>query len=254
MSLILDALRKAEKDRALGKVPTLEDVTAAPMPTRRVRDHFPPRTLALLALVLGLLALTAWVWPRPPAATTPAAAAPASTPAPAEPAPASSRPAPEAETATEDEQAPAAESEVDPALDEDVVAESIEDLLEPEDEGAALSAADPAFEDELASPDAAEDLALQDASEPAAQPSEASAVDGVPLLRDMPSDYRGAFPPLRVDVHVYDADPARRWVMLNGNKAVEGSTLGEGPRVVEIRPDGMLLEWRGRPVLFPLNR
>ncbi len=89
---------------------------------------------------------------------------------------------------------------------------------------------------------------------PAPEPEAAAAVGDVPLLRDMPSDYRGAFPELSVDVHVYHEEPARRWALINGKKAVEGSTLAEGPTISEIRPDGIVFDFRGRPTLFPLGR
>ena len=76
----------------------------------------------------------------------------------------------------------------------------------------------------------------------------------MPPLRDMPSDYRGAFPELRVDVHVYDDNPARRWALVNGKKAVEGTTLAEGPTVAEIVPDGIVFDFRGRKSMFSLKR
>lgn len=263
MSYILEALRKAEKDRQLGKTPTLGDVTAA-MPTRPTeRRGLPPRTLALLLLVLVLLTLTVWLWPRPSTPRSP----PVPPPAPSVPVPAASPPAPTitAETIVEAASAAsAAESEAasEPALDEDVVAESIDDLLEPPPEPR-IALDDNAAAFEMESPDDDDSggepaLSMADAADAAPsfheEPAEPSAPSGPPMLRDMPSDYRGAFPPLRVDVHVYDEDPARRWVMVNGNKAVEGTTLAEGPRVAEIAPDGIVFDFRGRSARFPLNR
>lgn len=49
-------------------------------------------------------------------------------------------------------------------------------------------------------------------------------------------------PELRLDMHVYSGAPAERFVFINMSKQREGSTLDEGPRVVEIVPDGVVLE------------
>lgn len=239
MSYILDALRKAEKDRNLGKTPTLGDV--ATPPARPVEPSlFTTRTLALLALVVGLLILAVMLWPRAAAPELPSAVQvlpPAASPPVA---------APDAESVPEPVAA------VEPALDEDVVADTFDDLLEPVDEDLAV------LEDDVIEaptpPAAASETEPERESEPDQVTEAPAPTSGPTLLRDMPSDYRGAFPAIRVDVHVYNEDPARRWVMINGNKAPEGATLAEGPRVAEIRPDGIVFEFRGRTALFPLKR
>ena len=266
MSFILDALRKAERDRNLGRTPSLGDVTAtAP---RKPSQRPSPRTLGLIALVMGLLIVTVWLWPRHPPVTAPppkaeappaavaAAPAPSSEPVPAqpmEPVPEPAPPAPEIATAVP----------TDATLSPDVPAESIDDLMaepEPEPEPAAAIVDDvPPPEVAATGPASAPTGDALEADpaptlEEAPPPAEPAAASDAPLLRDMPSDYRGAFPALRVDVHVYDDDPARRWVMVNGRKAMEGTTLGEGPTVSRITPEGIVFDFRGRSVLFPLNR
>lgn len=70
----------------------------------------------------------------------------------------------------------------------------------------------------------------------------------------MPSTYRAEFPALSVDVHVYNADPQRRFVLINGKRYREGDPLAEGPRLAEIVPDGMVVDWRGERVVYTLNR
>lgn len=86
---------------------------------------------------------------------------------------------------------------------------------------------------------------------PAPMPSAAS---GLRRLRDMPANYRAEFPPLSVDVHVYNADPARRFVLVNGKRYVEGTALAEGPRIVEIVSDGMVVEWRSERIVYAIGR
>lgn len=250
MSYILDALRKAERDRNLGRTPSLGDVTTPVVraPSRRLST----RTLALIGLVAALLICTVLLWPRRPASTptTVASAAPAA-PAPVAVA-ASPAPAPAPEIVTEP---PPPVAGADGTLDPEVPADSIDDLMdEPE---APLAAPDASTASPLTSqetPATAAPATPVESAEPAPISEEAAAEPDVPLLRDMPADYRGAFPELRVDVHVYDDDPARRWVLVNGHKAVEGTTLTEGPTVSRITPEGIVFDFRGRSALFPLNR
>jgi general secretion pathway protein B len=71
-------------------------------------------------------------------------------------------------------------------------------------------------------------------------------------LREMPPDYRADFPALTVEVHVFE--PGRRFVMVNGRRYREGERLAEGPQIVEIVRDGIVLEYRGEKVLYPLGR
>ncbi|MDH3431287.1 MAG: general secretion pathway protein GspB [Gammaproteobacteria bacterium] len=56
---------------------------------------------------------------------------------------------------------------------------------------------------------------------------------------------------LHLDIHVYSDDPAERFVFINMTKHRERSTLDEGPVVVEITPDGVILEHQGTTFLLP---
>jgi general secretion pathway protein B len=58
-------------------------------------------------------------------------------------------------------------------------------------------------------------------------------------------------PPLRLSMHVWNADPARRFVILGEARAVEGEAAGDDLRIVEIRRDGVVLEFRGTRFLLP---
>ncbi len=70
----------------------------------------------------------------------------------------------------------------------------------------------------------------------------------------MPASFRSEFPKLVVDVHVYDDNPLRRFVLVNGKKYRETDTLLDGPRIVEITPNGLIVEQRGSQVLLELPR
>ncbi|TXI83218.1 MAG: hypothetical protein E6Q40_11360 [Cupriavidus sp.] len=75
-----------------------------------------------------------------------------------------------------------------------------------------------------------------------------------PRLSDMPSDYRAAFPAISLDVHSYDSTPKKRFIMISGRRYNEGDTLPDGPRVVQIVADGVIFDFRGEQVLFGITR
>lgn len=56
---------------------------------------------------------------------------------------------------------------------------------------------------------------------------------------------------LHLDIHVYSDDPDERFVFINMVKHREQSRLEEGPQVIEIRPDGVVLKHQGTTFLLP---
>ena len=48
-------------------------------------------------------------------------------------------------------------------------------------------------------------------------------------------DRAAGIPPLHIDIHVFSANPAERFVFINNRKYVEGATLTEGPVLERIR-------------------
>ncbi len=70
----------------------------------------------------------------------------------------------------------------------------------------------------------------------------------------MPENYRANFPAFTVDVHVYNRDPRRRFVMINGKRYHEGDTLAEGPRILAIVAEGIVFDWQGQQVLYAMSR
>jgi general secretion pathway protein B len=73
------------------------------------------------------------------------------------------------------------------------------------------------------------------------------ATQAAPPLRDRPaplsSSLRRELPPFSMTVHVYDPDPARRFVYLNGSKLREGELARDGFFVEEVRADGAVLRY-----------
>ncbi len=58
-------------------------------------------------------------------------------------------------------------------------------------------------------------------------------------------------PDLHLDIHVYNDQPAKRFVFVNMNKYREHERLAEGPVVKEITPEGVILEHLGNGFLLP---
>jgi general secretion pathway protein B len=60
-------------------------------------------------------------------------------------------------------------------------------------------------------------------------------------------------PEASLSLHVYDAQPARRFVFINGQRGIEGDTLPSGLRIEQIVPEGVVLSWSGNRFLVPLQ-
>ncbi|MBN8482189.1 MAG: general secretion pathway protein GspB, partial [Xanthomonadales bacterium] len=75
---------------------------------------------------------------------------------------------------------------------------------------------------------------------PPAAAAAASADAGPQLLWALPYAQRRGIPELKLSMHVYAADPAQRFVIINGNRQVEGDEF-EGLKLIEIRNDGLVL-------------
>jgi general secretion pathway protein B len=58
-------------------------------------------------------------------------------------------------------------------------------------------------------------------------------------------------PDMHLDIHVYAAKPADRFVFVNMRKYTEGQALKEGPTLERITPDGAILNHQGLRFLLP---
>ncbi len=237
MSFILDALRKSDAERQRAATPGLADIRYARRPTRR------SLWLPLLAVALvANLAVMGVQWLRRPAA--PPVAAPATAPAPGAPvatAPVAVAPAPVVPRAP----APA----VRPLAGEtEAVAEPPADVppLEGDLAPAELAALELPIEEPVVVP---APVAAAPAPVPAAPPAAAaSRIRDTPLLPTADQLIAAGTlkaPTLNLDLHVFNDDPARRFIIVNGARYREGATLREGPTVAEITSDGVILDNQG---------
>jgi len=255
MSLILEALRKSEAERRRGLAP---DLFVELPPLARRRDSALSRTLWLL-LALAALAIGAWLtrgqWvpsPRTEAAgatTVPDAAGrqPSREPSAIRPVDSAPRPA-------------------------DDIAASI-----PAPDAGSPVAVEPTMEPALRSPPPTATAAMQPsvvpppapmreplpavpnpAPAPAPEPvaptpaSPASGNAAIVQLADLSADQRKQLPPLRMSMHMWDQDPARRFVIIDGARLTEGDRIGDAV-IGQITADSVLLDWNGRRLRLTLR-
>ena len=245
MSFILDALKKSENDRQRQSAPALFEVKVA-APRRR----FPLWAVAL-AVLLGVNALVlGWVLLRDGGGTVPTAAAPTPGPAPSA-APVRATPPGEVTvpaTVTFQVNVPAAAAPGNQGVT-------------PEPGVVAPSPAPPLSEEPLLSetvPSVPPDYDARD-YQPAITPEQAAATAAARRAGQQPPTRdemlaRGAdLPEMRLDLHVYDADPAKRFVFINMRKLREGESLPDGVRVDEITQGGAKLSYRGTQFALSSN-
>ncbi len=67
----------------------------------------------------------------------------------------------------------------------------------------------------------------------------------VALLSQLPLEFQQTVPPMSLDVHVFRETPERRFVLINETLYREGEHTAEGAVVEEIVPDGVILEYGG---------
>ena len=236
MSLILEALRKSEAERQRAGAPRLHSPTLAAPPPRR--GTLGP--VLVTAVAVALLAGTWWVG----RAVTPAAretavpthvaavdAVPASVPAPAAmPPPVATAPVAAPAHATP-KPAPHPALAAPPPLDP---------VARPRE----LPMPAPASMAPIPLPPAMPDLAdAPDADAPSADPA-------LPGLGALSAEERSALPPLKLSMHVWSQDPARRFAIIDGQRVTEGALVAGGS-VVEIRRDGVVVALGDRRLLLP---
>ena len=249
MSLILDALKKSETDRARQSGPALYEVKVPPP-----RHGLPLWALVVVLLLAVNLAIGMWMLLRhapraaadgresaaaapssnavaPPAAA--AAAVPAQPPAgppltlPTQTVGAQLPPMQSAATVPAGAEAPAGAAT---AAAREPLAAAARETTKPEDYEPAAPAAPPA--------------------QGAESHVRRGTADGVPLYQEVAAQQGGSLPQLRLDLHVYAAQPSQRFVMVNMRKLREGDSTPEGARVESITPDGAVLSYNGTRFLL----
>lgn len=257
MSLILEALRKSEAERRRGQTPDLLSDATVVAPAARAAARNAGAMIAVAVAALLTLLLVAW-WLRPtavePGETMAKSADPAPTgTSPASPAPAQSQaimpepasPPPTTTTAiarpsatltpprSPPQSAPAdREAETTPANTARMPV-----AIEPETGPAPIASAVPA----------------PPAKPPAESAPPAFTSPDTPLrLSDLSTEERQQLPALKVSMHMWAAETANRFAIIDGARVNEGDRVGEAT-VAAIQQDGVLLAWRGRQIRLPIR-
>jgi general secretion pathway protein B len=72
-------------------------------------------------------------------------------------------------------------------------------------------------------------------------------------LADLPVGFIENLPQFNIDIHSYAAQPGKSYVLINMEKYREGDYLAEGPLLSEILPDGVVLEHLGERFILPIG-
>jgi general secretion pathway protein B len=271
MSFILDALKKSEIERQRQAIPGLMDTPPAPP-----RPRFPLWAIALCALlalnavVVAVVLIHGSSKPGAPTADSGAptgvAAAPGSLAgSPAGEQRSASPPPPGTNSPIASPAGPTDAADAAAAPPPAAAARSEPQHFSPMDPAPTYapeippSGAAPTEVAPLAAPGRAHSGRAADEADawrPPARPAD-------PLLTrdDNPADTEvlpsinevnlSGMPEMHIDVHVYSAKAADRFVYINRNRYREGQTLVEGPVLERIRRDGVILDYRGTRFLLP---
>ena len=83
-------------------------------------------------------------------------------------------------------------------------------------------------------------------------PPAPSPASDLPRVTELPAGQRERLPALKMTMHMWNADPARRFVIVDGRRLVEGDRVGDAT-VRTIDADGVVLELEGQPLRLPLR-
>ncbi len=255
MSYILDALKKSEKERQRGTAPDLLTVQETVLPEKKKRRVWPYILSAVLILNMGLAAyrLIPWLSKNEKAGTDTVAVQTSEpkTAGPLQPevlrtvttrAEKREVPPPTNTTREKSLKTPLAitKKEEKPVVQKAAVQSKTRELP------AVIKAAQPV-------------QTLQQALKPEIPASEPSHVspDVKPVQNDpapvpgriyqageLPASVRQNLPAVNMSIFVYSEDPASRMVRINGQMLREGQYISDGLKVEEIKPDGVILNYK----------
>jgi general secretion pathway protein B len=223
MSFILDALKKSESERNRKSGPVLMDMRIA-----RPRRRLPVWVWIIAAVLLANLLLLGYVLFRGPAPQQAAVTPGQDATAPA---------APAAAGASTPQPAPLV---IGPGAPGALPSPTLP-AMQPPSAGGVIRQSN-----ELVSPTSSD--SSQGVNTPlSAQPSAISSAQDEDIPGDEDLRATGVtLPQLRLNLHVYDANPANRFVLLNSARLGEGQESPDGVRVERIGPDSVILSWHGR--------
>jgi general secretion pathway protein B len=240
MSYILEALKKADRERAAGHVPDLETVHhQQPVPRRSRRWLW---VLGLLFVSNGILVALLAVRDDDGRDAIPRSAPGDRIAALPEPA----RLQPRVESPPPVRLPPANDASVAPpapARQPQALAPRMAPAVRP---ATVRDTALPTVIEQRPVPAARPPLPAPTSSRASMPSTDAAPESGtVPDWNDLPLDFRSRLSMPRMDVHVYDPNPQRRFVLIDLQKVREGDRLPNGAVLEKILPDGIQLSYQG---------
>lgn len=212
MSSILDALKKSERQRSLGRDLIFRNAPPDTRPRLTRRALVVLGTLLLVVIAIGMLLFSLRTNDLSESASTvsmPQAAPQDGSPSIATPAPVTT-----------------------PKLVPALRLETAQDLV---DQARAVNREAPA----LKSPTTR------------AEPDSPIQSEQAPWLSSLPEDFRGNLPPLEVNIHVYSPLESQRILYINNRPVQQGERIQAGVMVEEIVQDGVVLRFRGQRFKLP---
>lgn len=245
MSIILDALRKSERERQSGQVPGMSAVVSE---TALARPRWISWIVGILALV-NVAGVAYWLYrgdlspvQKPSQTQREADKAAVSHNEPVTQAPSL---APSLQAPVADTRPPMAPVEVMPIpapILQPPATSMPEHLMPPANPTRAASDNDDSVDRELEAEEGAKNEALS---------LQAPVGAGLPMINDMPEAFRSRIPSFRITMFAYSENPQDRFVIINMKKLVAGDVLPGGVLLIEIRAENLVGELDGQKFLIP---
>jgi general secretion pathway protein B len=243
VSFILDALKKSENERQRQTGPSLADVPISRSETQKPWWAFAVAGLLVVNLVVLVVVLLR--------NDDPAEAPPTRVAMPEQQQQYIPPPAPVRQQVPQPVQPPAGNPAVHPLADEasTPIGEQPVDPSLAANPGLA-SAANVPEGPPLVRPIQPPAVAPAPATATFAARNAAAANEVLPTPMDLAASGK-QLPDLHLDIHVFSAVPAERFVLVNMRRYGEGQLLSEGPTVEQITSEGVVLNHRGLRFLLP---
>lgn len=84
-----------------------------------------------------------------------------------------------------------------------------------------------------------------------ATPAPSKDAHETPWIYELPLDIRQSLPPLKVTMQVFHQDPLQRFAIIDGKRVSQGAALDSQLTLIEIQRDGMVFDVRGKRFLLP---
>ncbi len=262
MSYILDALKKAEKDRRRGKESELLSASDV-LPQKQTRRHKWPYLIVIALLInAGLLVWLVGLWsgkrasaPPPYAgqerAATDRLTAPLSDSAPHIPIK-SGADRTERETTPAGPQAPPAS--VNARLPEALQHTRTQSALNtPQPGGIGQAKHKVQIENPGAIPPEMPATSPSSAAQEQANISVPKAENRIYKMRELPQSILSGLPDLSLSLHLYHPDPSSRLISIRGKTLHEGQELSAGLKLMEITPEGAVFSFQSYRFQVGLN-